>query len=130
MPALELMDRYTSFVLWVAVGVNSRGEPTVSGTPQDIKLKVNDSQKRMLDAKGNEVAVDGTAVAGCAIPLGSILWRGTTDDISGTGSAMYPPADLLQVKLVTAIDDLKGRNVAYDVGYMKYRSVMPWSWYG
>jgi len=130
MPPFESMGRYTSFVLWPAIGVGPRGEPIVSAVPQNIKLKVDDSQRRMLDAKGDEVALDGTAVAGQSIPVGSILWRGSTDDISGTGSAAYPPSGLLQVKLSSAKDDLKGRNIAYDVGYMRYNSVMPWSWNG
>lgn len=128
MPPLETLDRSTPMVLWEAIGVGPTGRPIVSPTPVDIQVKVKDSQVRQLDAKGNEIALDGMAFADRLIPIGSILWKGTTDDIAGTGSAAYPPSGLLEVKMSSSIDDLKGRNVAYNVGWLRYNSRMPWSW--
>jgi len=124
MPAFETMDRYTDALLWVANGVGQRGQPIVSSIPVELKIRLLNKQVLTLDAHGNNILLDGTFVADRDIPMGSILWEGTIDDLVGTGTAP-PTSGLLEVKLSDGTKDIKGRNEFFTGGFLKYNDRMP-----
>lgn len=128
MPPLESMDRHEKAVLWARVGTSPTGGAVVSATPVELDVRFDDAQTEMLDAHGNNVGLDGAIVTDRIIPNGSILWKGSLDDITGTGSASYPTSGLLEVKMTTSIKDIKGRNVYYTAGFLKYNDIIPTSW--
>lgn len=128
MPPLESMDRKEKGVLWVRTGTSPTGGAIVSATPEEIDVRWVNAQTEVLDPHGNRVALDGTAVTDRMIPIGSILWQGSLDDITGTGSAAYPTSGLLEVKMSSSIKDIKGRNTKYSAGFLKYNDVIPVSW--
>lgn len=118
MPPLERTDLRQRAVLWPAIGRDRFGQSTV-GSPVEIRVRWLDTQTSMLDAQGNTVTIDATAIVEQDIPLGSQMWLGTLNNLPGTG--LVPERGLMEVKKVDGGLDLKARNVRRTVGLIRVK---------
>lgn len=124
MPAFETMDRYQKALLWSRVGYDQHSQPVVAtGLPVELNVRWQDSKRQSLDAQGNTIAVDATAVLDRVILNGSIMWLGALNDLPGT--AYTPETDLMEVSYCKKVPDLKNRFQRYEVGLIRYKNSLP-----
>lgn len=123
MPPLESKDRTQAVVVWVPDGIDSYGQPTWE-TPREITVRWVWRQREIGDGKGGTVVLDASVVAGEEVPVDSLLFLGTLEGVGGwyeAGSAT-DDARLCQVRTSTTTPDIKGRNVRYELGVMRFRA--------
>lgn len=126
MPAFETMDRYQVAVLWPKTGTNRNGQPIVSPTPVQIRVRWDDQQAERLDPQGNTIRIDATVVVDREIEVGSIMYKGSISDFAGTGSD-EEPAGLMLVKSYDETPDIKKRFKRRVVTLMRYTDSLPTS---
>jgi hypothetical protein len=133
MPAPERSYRRQKALLWEASGVGDDGRATVAGDFDEIDVRWVKKQTQMLDPQNTVVKVDATVVVGEAVPIGSILWEGSAEDLwaslpgtgTGTGTSYVPLSDLFEVVAYRETPDLKARWTRQVVGVNRYRGTMP-----
>ena len=122
MPALESLDRKQKAAYWEAYTaanqLDNYGQRNVK-SPVELKVRWVEGQREMLDAQGNSIAVDATAVVDRVIPLGSILWLGALADVPN------PITQLHEVISRENTPDIKGRNMRRTVGLKRFRDALP-----
>lgn len=116
MPPLESMDRNGWAVVFPFVGRDEYGQP-LYGEAEEIEVRWIHGRSKVQDREGNTVVLDGTLVAGAEIGIDSQLWEGRLADWLGTGSG-NPDEALLVVKSCHRAQDLKGRVVRYEIGWV------------
>ncbi len=125
MPALEVTDLNQLALLWPATGFDSFGQPVV-GAPVEIPVRWLTKRREVLDAKGDKIALDATAVVRQEVPMGSHVWlappgtrKGQALNVwYGTGSSGVPN-ELMEVKTFNLTPDLKARNQRRELGLMR-----------
>jgi hypothetical protein len=134
MPPLERTDRHQHAVWWQASTItNGFGQLIVTPDGRELMVRWNNTQRTMLDANGNTVAVDATVVVGLigvdgnpiSVGIGDIFWLGRLIQLVGSG--VVPTSNLMVVKVAPNIPDLKARNVRHEYGLMRFNDTMPLS---
>lgn len=125
MPAFETMDRPQTATYWPKIGDSNLGLPVV-GSPVQLSVQWDDHSAEVLDPKGNVVTVDATMFASQTLLIDSVVKKGTLAEWQGTGSADVP-SRLMMIKTVNITPDIKGRNVVYFYGLMRYNDDLPTS---
>lgn len=135
MPAPEQSDRNQKGLLWRKAGDDRYGEPTVSA-PEEVTVRFEERQGRMVDATGNTVALDGKLWPNLDLPLGSIFWPAPDQSpgsdtafdqwygVSGSGSAGNS-TDLYEVMTRTNVPDVKARFYTREYGLKYFRDTLP-----
>lgn len=121
MPAPELSHLYETAVLWPNTGIDRYGQPTL-GTPEEIRVRWDDSEKRSLDPQGNRISVDATAIVDRDISVHSEMWLGKLDEWVGTGTGQDDETVVMTVKTFNRTPDVRGRYTARKVGMLKKAS--------
>lgn len=127
MPPFETMDRRHRAVWVPKTGENKFSEGTY-GAAEEIRVRYVAKSREMLDAKGNQVKVDATAVVVDDIQLGDLLWVPDDQSVSaltqwyGTGSASTDD-DAMEVVAVNATADIKLANTRKTVGLNKWKQL-------
>lgn len=119
MPQQERSFRRQKALLWLATGTDRFGQPTVTTTPVEIKVRWNTNRAERLAPDGTTVTVDGTAVVDQIIPIDSLMWLGTLEEWLGTGSGLTD-TELCVVKTFRDTPDLKARASFKEAGLMRY----------
>ena len=133
MPALELAGRHEWLLLWEAGVADDYGQLKRSARFIALQCLWQEKRGQGVDAKGNVVAYDGTIHLNRDVPLGSVLWRGSYDDLlaelqgTGTGSDLSPTEDLMEVVTKLRDMDLRGRVVARGYGFRRLKDSLPTS---
>lgn len=123
MPSQERAFLPQRAVLWLSGNTFDQfGQPVVA-PPVEIAVRWNDKQGEALDATGNTITLDATAVVDRRITIGSRLWLGTLAQWNGTGpgSGQEIPNRLIEVKTYSETPDIKGRNSFKTVGLLRFR---------
>lgn len=132
MPQLDAWSRRHKALVWQATGSYSAdGRPTVD-SPEEIRVRWDDTPRVMRGPQGEPIAVDGTAVTGQRLPLHSLLWL-APDQTPGSDTALdqwYDSGSAGQPGLVEVLVDqggldLKSRQTRQVVGFNKYKSELP-----
>lgn len=135
MPAPEYSDRYQKGLLWRKGGQDRYGETTLS-PPEEVTVRYEERQGRMVDATGQTVGLDGKLWPNDDVPLGSIFWpapdqgpksESATDQwygVSGSGSAGNA-TKLYEVMTAGKVPDVKGRFFTREYGLKYYRDTLP-----
>jgi len=123
MPPIERVNRHDDAILWDVTGVDAYGEP-LRDDPVELKVRWENNRSEMLDANGQSITVDATAVVAQDVTVGALMWQGLLDDWYGTGSSGSDNG-LCQVVAFSKIPDLKGRNYRRTVGLMRFRGTLP-----
>lgn len=133
MPAIEVRDLNDKALLWEHTGgFDGNSDPVVASTFVEIAVRWNDKQADMLDPAGNKVRVDAMVIAAQDIPVFSVLWPGSQEDLEdelyGTGSifddTLVPSEGLVRVVADNTTRDLKGRNTRYEFGVKRYSGTL------
>lgn len=127
MPPLEVLDHHSWVVYWPCTGTNSYGEYKVHPTAIEARANVLRRRTEATDPKGTPVTLDYTMFCNDDIPIGSIVWEGSLEDLAGTGTDEVPEDNLMQVITVNMSKDDKGRNVRRRYGLMRYTNELPTS---
>ena len=83
-----------------------------------IVLSGSDKRTRVMDAKGNTVAFDATAIVDMTIPIGSRMWLGVLQDWYASGSAGVPD-ELMEVKYYYRTPAMREEASRRSVGLMR-----------
>ena len=133
MPAPERSYRRQKAVYWQASGYADDGRHKRVQNAEELSVRWVKKQAEMLDPQGNTAKVDATVVVDRVMPIGSILWEGSLQDLwdalpgtgTGTGTSYVPTSDLFEVVSYRETPDLKGRVVRQVVGVNRDRDTMP-----
>jgi hypothetical protein len=138
-PPLERADLIDTAVVWPALArggydghrqqqqYDPYGEIRV-GRMVQIDVRWVGKQTKMTDKQGNTVMLDAVMILdedSDDIPLDSIVYHGTTADLTGTGSFASPENELYQVKYFYDTPDIKYRNRRLKAGLMRFRDKLP-----
>lgn len=107
MPQPELFHRHQKAVYWPSAGYDNYGKAYVTDASKvELDVRWEFRKGDILDARGNTIAYDATVVVDRVIANGSILWKGSLDDLPDDTSNY---SDLWQVIEYSEIPDLKNR---------------------
>jgi hypothetical protein len=123
MPNNELYGRTDPAVLWAAVEAGT-GKFTRYGKhnvhpPVDIMVRWDDQNRETTNAKGEIIKVDGQLLLAQAIPIGSIMAKGTI------ASQDTPPVNLFYVNGYNEANDTKGRNPCKTCTVERFGDTLP-----
>ena len=118
MPTNETSHQTQKAVLWAANGHDDYGEWKVD-TAVEIDIRLQQGSSKVKDSHGNLILVDSTAVVGQEVPVGSVLWVGSLDEVADT------PVNLLQVKDALYVPDVKGRKVRRTLLLVRLSDTLP-----
>lgn len=121
MPNQETSHRFQTALLWPYAGIDDYGQPIVSSTPQEIRVRWEHTRTEMTDPQGNTIVVDATAVVAQKVTIGSEMWLGDyADDWLGTGSGSGGDDDeVMRVVAYDEVPDVKGRVKWRQVGLQR-----------
>jgi hypothetical protein len=120
MPGFEIRDLYQAAVYWPVIGRDGFGEPVVSLTPQEIRVRWLDVFEQVQDPQGNLITIHAKVTVGLlTIGIGSRLWQGTLADWL-TGSSAQP-SDLTVGISWNKTPDIKNRNQRRELGLMRHK---------
>lgn len=128
MPPLEQMDLTEKAILWELMRRDEDGDPVVAGEGVEIDVRWVVGQRLVMDAQGNQRAVDATVVVDQDVPLGSVLWRGSRSDLEATtltGTDTLPDDSLMEAVVKNEAWDLKGCDVRRTLGLVYFRDTFP-----
>ena len=89
---------------WAANGVDGEGQPKVD-TRIELDVRWEEGKSQAVSALSNTVEYDAVVWADRVIPIGSVLWKGTEEDLPAT------PTDLRTVVDYIEIPDVRNRSV-------------------
>lgn len=126
MPPPERAGLHQKAMLWEASGYDRDGQPTVSDTAVEVRVRWEEGNADRLDRAGQQIVVDVTVAVWRDIPLGSIMWEGSEEDLDDEpGTSGFPASDLFEVVTKDRQTDVKGRITRYEYGLKRYRDSMP-----
>lgn len=121
-PSLESIALTDRAVLWAAAPSDRYGETRVHvATEIASRWASGDAWGAARDGDG--VALTATVHVEEAVPLGSLLWKGTLADWAADPAA--GGARLVQVKAVNEVSDLKGREAGRTLTVTKFAATLP-----
>lgn len=132
MPDPTLSNLYQRAVLWTAQ-LNSVGGGKVDkfgGVVVDdaIEISVRWEWKRtnMLNQKRETITVDATIRVAQEVPVDSLIWLGSLNDLAGTGGPeLQSPEGVCQVKAYNYVPDVRNRFVSRVIGVVRYKGPLP-----
>ncbi len=114
MPDFETMDLEQAAVWWPATGVNDNAEPT-RGNPTQIECRWEIKRRQTVNAQGQPIALDATAIVVDDVQPGDFLWLGALDDWNSTGS-VGDASEVMEVLTYAETPDIKNRFVRKTLG--------------
>lgn len=123
MPAIEEMFLEQTAVLWEAAGTDIYGREVVSSDPYEVSVVWTWGRSQSRDAKGNVIAIDATVLIFQEVPVDSVMWLGTLDDLPGT--ALVPEEDVMVVASCNASPNMKNTETAYDLKLARRGASLP-----
>lgn len=123
MPSPEKVNLYDAVVLWAIDGTNDKyGNPNV-GDPAEIRVRWDDKAAEAVDANGNTIKVDATAVVAQDIDIGSLMWLGKLADWLSDGINLANQG-IMQVVTFSKTSDIRGRFSYRKVGLMRFKNIV------
>lgn len=125
MPNVTTANRYQDAVVWPLKAYDGNGGPILDvAVPCRVRWKWGYSE--MLDAKGNTVVVDALVAVNLDVPVDSVIWKGSINDLTGTaGPNLQTVEGLCQVKGFKHTSDTRGRFKRRTVGVVRFRGPLP-----
>ena len=131
MPPIEVRDCPQDAVLWPILGYNDEGQAVVSDEPIALNavegrgVRWLQKRREALDAQGNTVLLDATAIVERRIDPGSNMWLGSIGDLPPGTSFQGELDELHYVATYKETPDIKGREVRRTVGLVRFRDALP-----
>lgn len=125
MPSLEDIDcRQGCAVMWERYGTTRQGQPVLR-YPVEVGVRWVNRRGETLDPKGQTQATDADVAVDRAVPVGSIMWRGSLSEVPGTADPPEPSGDLFEVLSSSTAEDLKGRTTRYELKLRRWNDTLP-----
>lgn len=121
MPSVETSDLVQTAVLWELSSKDNYNRPVV-GVGEDIPVRWLKNRGESKSSEGDAQSKTVTVIVCQSIPIGSLLWLGSLNDIVGTA---LPSTNLYIVTDYSETPDLKGRNFRRSVQAMRYTDLFP-----
>lgn len=123
MPPIEYFELNQTAVLKPYTDVDSNGEKTV-GTAVELAVRWETKKVESTTSDGTPVVLDAVVMTKQEVAVGSRMWLGTLKDWNAQEAS--PPSDftdreIYEVVMYSAIPDIKGKNVRYLLGLVRYR---------
>lgn len=120
MPPLETTELNQTAIIWEGqTGYDDYGE-RLTTTPVEIPVRWSSERSQGVDSHGNLIAFDATAVVNQDIARDSLMYLGTLEDWYSLGSA-GDETELMVVKVLNVIPDLKNRETFRSVGLVRFK---------
>ena len=123
MPPLERQNLHDRAILWTKTGDDYQGEPIISD-PVEIACRWEDRKSQSMNAENTLIGLDATVHVRQDVAVDSLMMKGTLSDITGTGFD-DPNPEIMQVKTVQKMTDLKGRVTKRQLGLQRFRGKLP-----
>lgn len=107
MPAMEKWGKFQDAVLWACTGYDGNGQPAVSATPTQIRVRWDDTYRQSADRQGQPIAIEAIVSTNIDIPVGSLMWKGREANLSSDPTNI---PDVMEVHSVELVPDLKNRS--------------------
>lgn len=124
MPSPEESSLTQTAVLWESSGsADAYGQPTVID-PVEISVRWENTNTEVVGPQGNPVQISASVRVKQDVPVGSIMWLGTLDDledIPGTGGI----PGLCEVVNRVHVPDIKNRKTSRVLQLAKYKDTLP-----
>lgn len=125
MPSLEHLDLTDKALLWEVVRYSREGQQIVSALVE-IPVRWEEGQFEKADDIGQLLVVDVVLATNQNIPLGSLLWEGSEEDLEElVGTSGIPESGIYEVVTRNRGKDLKGRVSRYEFGLKRFKDAMP-----
>lgn len=121
MPHLTKKPLRQKAVYWERVGYDENGDPIVTDDPLEIKVRWEEGLLAGINEFGEPIAVTAVVDVDREIPVKSILWLGSIDDIPTTG----PTEGLVIVVGHVDIPNIKARQHQRSVTVQRWRDRLP-----
>jgi len=121
MPPMESSDRNQFGVMWAPAGHTRTGDKKVSAGVE-LGLRWEDATETNRPNKSDEEQFDAMIVVGQDILVGSIFWKGKSDDLP---SPVTDVTNLYEVIIFRKIPDVKGRNFRRTCLLKKWSDTLP-----
>jgi hypothetical protein len=124
MPDIETSDLLQQAMYWRANGVTGvSGEMKVEAGIE-IPVRWEDAYREVIGPSGQKIGLTADVMADRDIKLGSILWLGSLEEWSNTGSGA-DETELYQVITKEVTPDIRAINTRWKLGLMRYRHSLP-----
>lgn len=122
---LEYMDLTERAILWIVSRIDREGFPLVA-SPVEICVRWEEGQQEMLRPDGEKDVTDVTIATNRNIPLGSIIWEGSEEDLEdAVGTSLIPESDVYEVVTRNRGKDILGTVTRYEFGIKRYKDTLP-----
>lgn len=125
MPPLEQMDCHDDALLWRLTGAKNRnGRRLVDPVPVAIKCRWMRLRRDLRQPNGEIVSTEVQLISrDTALAVGDVLWKGSDDDLpgTGTGTGETPTSDLYEVVVDDTAQDIKGRVTRLEYALARYK---------
>lgn len=117
MPPIETSARHQTALYFPWAGIDDYGQPIVSASPTELRVRWSYRREEMADPQGNAITVDAVVVVDRRVTIGAEMWLGSLDDWLGTGSGSAGSDDeVMRVAAYNETPDIKGRKRRRVVG--------------
>ncbi len=123
MASSDYRDRRDKALYWPLVRMNKNTRPVFSGLTIELNVQWVEKKREVIDgATGQKVMTDATLGVDRVIPVGSLMWRGGLDDLSGTstGTDNMPETGFMRVVTSGAYKEIGARRTRYEVTLVRY----------
>lgn len=136
MPPIEHEDLRHYALLWEPDGIGTDGRTKHDAASQELSPLVMQGvrfvwrKSKGTDPNGDVVALDATLIASRVIPLQSLVWHGSQEDLeadltgTGTGNTLQPEADIYEVVTASHTPDQRLAVTRYEYGLRRYADQM------
>lgn len=122
MPAPEFWGRWQKAVLWERTGYDRTGQPTVTASPVELDVRWDETFRQVPSRDRTPTTIEAVAVVTRDIPIGSLMWLGSLDDLPGTDHT--PSSDVMEVHSYNGVPDLKNRVTYREVNLKRFKNVL------
>jgi hypothetical protein len=112
-----------SAVLWRRIGTDANAQPVVADEPETVPCRWEEGRREVPGPDGGMVSVDATVVLDRPVTPGSVMWKGTTDDLPGTGQT--PVLDVFEVVTYEGVPDWRGADTTHEATLARRGNRLP-----
>ncbi len=124
-PPLEYMDLTDRALMWEVSRVDRHGMPLLSALVE-LPVRWEEGQVERMDAEGQLIVVDVTLATDQNIPIGSLMWEGSEEDLEDeVGTTGIPESDIYEVITKMRGKSLKGEYTRYEFGLKRFKDTLP-----
>lgn len=119
MPAMEKWGKFQDAVLWACTGYDGNGQPAVSATPTQIRVRWDDTYRQSAGRDGSPLVIEAVVSTNRDIPIGSLVWKGREADLPESGTTIL---NVMEVHSIESVPDLKNRAAYREYNLKRFKN--------